>query len=114
MAYFTEEELEAATGQKFTATSLLKGDTETQVDDLATELSNRFDGLMQQAVGSETPDEYVTQACLGAAVYVVGQIYAGEPIDVEKQDRLLKQFMTPIKKTTLYYSQDYPDSTGDW
>ena len=109
--YFTEAELEALTGKAFTASSLV---TTTQIGVMAQEISNMFDGLMQQSVGSETPDEYVTQACLSCAVYTIGQIYAGEPIDPEKQARLLKQFMTPIKKTSLYYSQDYPDSTGDW
>jgi len=111
MAYFTEDELEDLTAKAFTATSLI---TTTQIGDMATELSNRFDGLMQQAVGSETPDEYVTQACLGAAMYTVDQIYAGEPVDPLQVDKLLKAFMTPIKKTTLYYSQDYPDATGKW
>lgn len=111
MAYFTEEELEAATGKAFTASSRM---TTTQITAFAQEISNMFDALMQQSVGSETPDEYVTQACLACGVYTIGQIYAGEPIDPEKQARLLKQFMTPIKKTSLYYSQDYPDSTGEW
>ena len=114
MAYFTEEELEAATGKTFTATSLMKGDAETQVDELVQEISNMFDALMQQTVGSETPDEYVTQACLACGVYTIGQIYAGEPIDPEKQARLLKQFMTPIKKTSLYYEQKYPGTDGQW
>ena len=73
-----------------------------------------FDGFMQQSTGSETPDEYVTQACLACAVYTVGQIKAGEPIDPEKQARLLKQFMRPINKTMLYFSTDYPDVDGTW
>ena len=109
--YFTETELEGVMMMAFTTTSL---PTSTQIGVLATEISNMFDGLMQQAVGSETPDEYVTQACIGCAVYTVGQRIAGEPIDPEKQADLLKRFMVPIKQTTLYYEQTYPDSTGKW
>ena len=111
MAYFTEEELEALTGHAYTDKSF---PTTTQIGVLATEISNMFDGLMQQAVGSETPDEYVTQACLGCAVYTVGQIVAGEAIDPEKQARLLRLFMAPIKKTSLYYEQKYPGTDGQW
>jgi hypothetical protein len=110
MPYFTEAELESFMLQSF-ASGI---PTSAQVTALTTEISNRFDALMQQSVGSETPDEYVTQACLGAAAYVVGQHQAGEPIDAEKVDRLLRQFMVPIKKTSLYYEQAYPDSDGTW
>lgn len=110
--YFTEAELEALTADTYTGTSF---PTTTQIGVLATEISNMFDAFMQQAIGSETPDEYVTQACLACAVYTVGQIKAGEPIDPEKQERILKKFMIPIgAKTTLHYSQDYPNSDGTW
>ena len=109
--YFTEAELEAVMMMAFTATST---PTTTQIGVLATEISNMFDALMQQAVGSETPDEYVTQACIGCAVYTVGQRIAGEPIDPEKQADLLKRFMTPIKQTMLYYEQKYPGTDGQW
>ena len=84
------------------------------VTDMATEISAMWDGLMQQTEGTETPDEYVKQACLAAAVYQVGQLRAGEPVDPEKQIRILKEFMKPIKTTTLYYNQDYPNSDGTW
>lgn len=108
--YFTEAELEALTGKAFTTTSLM---TTTQIGVFATEISNMFDGFMQQAIGSETPDEYVTQACLACAVYTIGQIYAGEPIDPLMQEKLLKQFMVPFGKQ-MSYGQEYPKNTGSW
>ena len=111
MAYFTEAELEGLTGKAFTATSLV---TTTQITALAQEISNTFDALMQQTVGSETPDEFVTQACLAAAVYTIGQIYAGEPVDPIEQAKKLKYYMTPIKGVNTSYSQEQPDSTGEW
>ena len=109
--YFTEAELEALTGKAFTTNTFLNS---VQIGLMATEISNMFDGFMQQATGSETPDEFVTQACLACAVYTIGQIYAGEPIDPEKQARLLKQFMIPIKGVNSSYSQEYPQVTGKW
>lgn len=108
--YFTETELEGHMGILFSATST--PDT-TAIGILAQEISNMYDGLAQQAVGTEIPDEYVTQACLSCAVYTVGQIMAGEPIDPEKQFRIIKEF---LKKTTtqLHYEQSYPQSSGRW
>lgn len=111
MAYFTEAELESRMGMLFTATTAV---TSTQIGTMATEISAMFDGLMQQTEGTETPDEYVKQACLSCAHYTVNQIYAGEPIDPEKQISILRAFMKPIKTASLYYHQDYPNSDGTW
>ena len=112
MAYFTADELQNRIGKgDFSATTF---PTTTMVTDMATELSAMWDGLAQQTEGTETPDEFVKQACLSAAVYQVGQMRAGEPIDPLKQQEIMKNFMNPVKKTTLHYSQDYPDSTGEW
>ena len=110
MAYFTEAELEALTAKTFTTLSKV---STIQIGLMATEISNMFDGFMQQSTGSETPDEYVTHACLACAVYTIGQIYAGEPIDPLMQEKLLKQFMVPFGKQ-MSYGQEYPDSTGSW
>jgi hypothetical protein len=73
-----------------------------------------WDGLAQQTVGAETPDEYVTQGCLAAAAYTVGQIYKGEPIDPDKQIRLMKQFMTGAASARMSYTQENPDVDGTW
>ena len=112
MAYFTEAELEARMQQAFTTTSI---PTSTQIGTLATEISALFDGVMQQTEGTETPDEYVKQCCLSVAQYTVDMIQSGEPIDPEKQIRIIKEFMkAPGGKTTLYYAQEYPNRTGEW
>ena len=112
MAYFTEAELEARTGKSFTTTSLI---TSTQIGTMATEISALFDGLMQQTEGTETPDEYVKQACLSCAQYTVEQIYSGEPVDPLKQIQIIKEFMKPVSgKTTLFYDQQYVDTDGEW
>jgi hypothetical protein len=112
MAYFSEAELEARTGKVFSVTSLL---TSTQIGTMATEISALFDGLMDQTEGTETPSERIKQACLSCAHYTVDQIYAGEPVDPEKQIRILRNFLGPTGHTSsFYYSQDYPESTGDW
>lgn len=112
MAYFTEAELEARTGMSFTTTTTL---TSTQIGTMATEISAMFDGLLQQTEGTETPDEYVKQACLSCAQYTVNMIYAGEPVDPLVQIKILKEFMKPVEgKTTLYYTQQYPYNTGEW
>lgn len=109
--YFTEAELEGHMGILFSATST--PDT-TAVGILAQEISNMYDGLNLQAVGTETPDEHVTQACLSCAVYTVGQIIAGETIDPEKQIRIMKQFMTSTSKQKMSYTQTYPKISGKW
>ena len=111
MAYFTEAELEARMQIGFSATS---NPTSTQIGTLATEISALYDGLAQQTEGSETPDEYVKQACLSCAHYTVQQIMAGEPVDAIEQIRIIKQFLQPITNTMLFYDQQYPNSDGTW
>ena len=113
MAYFTVDELQNRMGgPDFSATST---PTSTNVTDMATELSAMWDGLARQTEGTETPDEDVKQACLAAAMYQVGQIRKGEPIDPLIQIKIFKQFMAAdVRKTTLHYEQVYPDSTGEW
>ena len=108
--YFTEAELEGHMGILFTTTST--PDT-TAIGIMATEISNMYDGLAQQAVGTETPDEFVTQACLSCATYTVGQIMAGLPIDPEKQIRIIKSFLKKTK-TQFFYAQNYPSASGKW
>ena len=112
-AYFSTTELQDRLGGgDFTATSI--PDTTTAVD-MATEISNMWDGLARQTVGAETPDEDVTQACLSAAVYQVGQMRAGEPIDQLVQIKIMKEFMGATGDAgTLFYDNQYPSSTGKW
>lgn len=112
MAYFTEAGLEALTGDTYTATSF---PTTTQIGIFATEISAMWDGLARQTEGTETPDEYVTQACLACAVYTINMIKAAEPIDPLIQIKIMKEFLvTDLKKSNLHYEQAYPDSTGNW
>jgi hypothetical protein len=97
-------------GPDFSATSV---PTTTNVTDMSTELSAMWDGLVHQTEGDETPLEYVKQACLAAAVYQVGQIRAGEPIDVLVQINIMREFMkSPTDQ--MVYDQQYPKSTGEW
>ena len=111
MAYFTAEELQNRLGGgDFSATTF---PTTTMDTDMATELSAMWDGLMVQTEGAETPIENVKQACLAAAVYQVGQLRAGEPIDPEKQIRIMLQFVTTKKPRPSFYVLS-PDSTGSW
>jgi len=89
--------------------------TSTMVGDMAGGISNMWDGLARQAVGSETPDEDVVQACLSAAVYQVGQIRAGEPIDQLVQIKIMMSFMGPTGDAdTLFYYNQYPKTSGKW
>ena len=111
MAYFTVEELQNRLGgPDFSATSV---PTTTNITDMAQELSAMWDGLVHQTEGDETPLEYVRQACLAAAVYQVGMIRKGEPIDPLIQITIMKSFIaSPTDQ--LSYTQEYPSITGKW
>ena len=111
MAYFSVDELQNRLGMgDFSATTF---PTTTMVTDMSVEISAMWDGLAQQTEGSETPTEDVKQACLAAAVYQVGQIRAGEPIDPEKQIRIMQSFMK-FKQARPSFKVLSPDSTGSW
>jgi hypothetical protein len=112
MAYFTEAELESRTGKVFSATSLVSS---TQIGLMATEISAMWDGWAHQTEGTETPSETVKQACLSCAHYTIDQIYAGETVDPIKQYAVFKAAVGATGETaTLYYTQSYPDSAGEW
>lgn len=113
MGYFTASELQNRIGGGDFSTTTFP--TTTMVTDMSTELSAMWDGLAQQTEGSETPDEFVKQACLAAAVYQVGQLRANLPIDPEKQMRIMTSFLgSTTSKTKMSYTQKYPESTGEW
>ncbi len=112
MAYFTADELQNRMGGgDFTSDSF---PTTTMVTDMSVELSAMWDGLAQQTEGTETPAEYVKQACMATAVYQIGQMRKNEPIDPEKQIRIMKQFMTGAANERMSYSQQYPKISGTW
>jgi hypothetical protein len=110
MAYFTEAELEARTGREFSASSTI---TSTMIGTMATEISAMWDGLAQQTEGTETPDEYVKQACLSAAAYNVDKIMKNEVPDQLVMIRIMKEFLKTTK-TQLFYDQQYTSSTWEW
>jgi hypothetical protein len=110
MAYFNELELESHMGRTFTATSRL---TSTQIGYIATEISAMYDGLAQQTEGTETPDEYVKQACLAVASYRIDRIYNNEKSDPLTEIKIIKEFLKK-SKTQLFYDQQYAYNTGEW
>jgi hypothetical protein len=111
MAYFSADELQNRLGgPDFSATST---PTTTNVTDMSVELSAMWDGLVHQTEGDETPLEYVKQACMAAAVYQVGQMRKGEPIDPLIQIQIMREFMrSPTDQ--LFFDQPYPKITGEW
>lgn len=115
--YFTQEDLEDRLGgPDFSATST---PTNTNIDDMVVLLSAMWDGLHHQAAdaegtGAATP-EYVRHACISAAVYQVGQLRKGEPIDPGVQIKIMKEFMgDPSVSEHLSYTQTYPQISGKW
>ena len=114
MAYFTETELESIMVKSFTSATPI---TSTQIGTLATEISAKLDGLVQQAEGSygtdTTCEQWVKQACLAAASYKVNCIYAGEFVDEIKLIRIMKEVIKS-KKPRSKFSVRSPDSSGEW
>ena len=114
MAYFIETELEARVVRSFTSTSPI---TTTQIGVLATAVSNIWDGLNQQASAAEgdntTAAQYVKEACLAAASYMVNKRYNGEQPDDKVVVDILKSYMRSKKPRSKFHTQS-PDSTGSW
>ncbi len=112
--YFTIDELEDRMGAgDFSATTF---PNDTGVGVMVTQISEMWDGFAHQTAGAEAlATETVTQACISAAVYQVGQMRAGEPVDPEKQISIFKAAVGETgETTTLTYTQSYPDSGGNW
>lgn len=113
--YFTQEDLEdRLAGPDFSATST---PTATNIDDMVVILSAMWDGLNHQAAdaegtGASTP-EYVSQACITAAVYQVEMIRAGQPVDPQAQIAIMEKFLqSPTDQ--LFFDQQYPNIDGTW